>query len=399
MNILFLTIVNMKNIEEQGIYTDLMREFICNGHLVTICSTVEKRENINTSFQKNEKYSQLNIKIGNLTKTNIISKGISLITLERKVLRGIKKYTKHIRFDLILYHTPPITFVKTISYIKKRDGAKAYLLLKDIFPQNAVDLGMFKKASIFYYWFRKKEKKLYINSDFIGCMSRANVDYVLDHNKYINLDKVEECPNSIFPVDILKSLEERNTVRELYGIPQNKIILLYGGNLGKPQGIEFIIECVKSNINNSYVHFVLVGSGTEYNKVEQFVKLEKPINLTLIRQLPKEKYEQLVRYSDVGLIFLNKRFTIPNFPSRLLSYLQASLPVIASTDVSTDVGRIIEAHKIGYWCESNNVQLFNEKITLLLDSERREIMGEEGNKFLKEHYHVKRTYEIIMKHF
>ena len=94
-------------------------------------------------------------------------------------------YFADIKFDLILYSTPPITFYKAIEYVKKRDGAKTYLLLKDIFPQNAVDLGMMSKTGLkglIYKYFRKKEKKLYAISDKIGCMSQANVDYVLKHN-------------------------------------------------------------------------------------------------------------------------------------------------------------------------------------------------------------------------
>ena len=56
---------------------------------------------------------------------------------------------------------------------------------------------MFSKRSLIYRLFRKKEKDLYQISDFIGCMSPANVDYVLTHNPEIKADRVEICPNSI----------------------------------------------------------------------------------------------------------------------------------------------------------------------------------------------------------
>ena len=72
-----------------------------------------------------------------------------------------------------------------------------YLLLKDIFPQNAVDLGMFSKGGLLYRMFRKKEERLYQLSDYIGCMSPANVDYILRHNREVDIHRVEVCPNSI----------------------------------------------------------------------------------------------------------------------------------------------------------------------------------------------------------
>ena len=76
-------------------------------------------------------------------------------------------------------HIP--TFKKVIDYFKKRDNATTFLLLKDIFPQNAVDLGILSKRGvkgIIYRFFRKKERDLYRISDYIGCMSPANVAYV-----------------------------------------------------------------------------------------------------------------------------------------------------------------------------------------------------------------------------
>ena len=59
----------------------------------------------------------------------------------------------------------------------------------------------------------------------------------------------------------------------------------------------------------------------------------------------------LANSCDVGLIFLDKRFTIPNFPSRLLSYMQASMPVLAATDVNTDIGKVIEEGESDIGCE------------------------------------------------
>ena len=84
--------------------------------------------------------------------------------LETQYISAIKKYFSNIKFDLILYSTPPVTLVRPIKFIKKRDNAKTYLLLKDIFPQNAVDMGILGRKGIkglLYKYFRKKEKMLY----------------------------------------------------------------------------------------------------------------------------------------------------------------------------------------------------------------------------------------------
>ena len=284
MNLLFLTLLDFNSLDESNIYTDLLREFVKRGHRVYVISPVERCKKQKTVLKKERNATILKLRIGNMQKINFIEKGISTLLIENLFVAGIKKYFSDIRFDLVLYATPPITFYKAIAYVKERDKAKTYLMLKDIFPQNAVDLGVLKKTGlkgILYQYFRRKEKNLYAISDKIGCMSQANVDYVLKHNSEIKKEKVEICPNSIEVIDRSVSDEEKRAIRKKNGIPNDRIVFVYGGNLGKPQGIDFLIECLKKEKENQKVFFLIVGSGTEYGKIKDFIKKEKPGNVML----------------------------------------------------------------------------------------------------------------------
>jgi glycosyltransferase involved in cell wall biosynthesis len=402
MNVLFLTLLDFSSIEESGIYTDLMREFVKDNHNVYIISPTEKRKGQPTNLIDIGNTKILKLQIGNTQKTNLIEKGISTLTLETKFLKGIKRYFSKVKFDLVIYSTPPITLKKAVEYVKKRDTAKAYLLLKDIFPQNAVDLGMLGKngiKGILYNYFRTKEKELYKLSDFIGCMSKANMDFLLQQNPDLSSKNVEVCPNSIEPMIIIKDQNKIAQIKRKYNIPDNKTVFIYGGNLGKPQGIDFLIECLKVNKDNKDVFFVIAGSGTEFSKLKFFFDNEKPLNALLFEQLPKDDYEILANSCDVGLIFLDNRFTIPNFPSRLLSYMQASMPVLAATDVNTDIGKVIEEGQFGYWCESRNVEEFNTLIQKLCDDKLRKQMGKNARYYLENNYTAEHSYEIILGHF
>lgn len=402
MNVLFLTLLDFSTIEENGIYTDLMREFVKDKHDLYIISPTEKRKNEPTRLIDNGKVKILKLQIGNIQKTNLIEKGISTIMLESKFKSGIQKYFNDVKFGLVLYSTPPITLQKAVEFVKLRDQAKTYLLLKDIFPQNAVDLGLLKTSGIkglIYKAFRNKEKRLYKISDYVGCMSNANVEFLLKHNQSIPNDVVEVCPNSIEPIDIDISEQEKKEIREKYNLPIDKTIFIYGGNLGKPQGIDFLTDCIKANESNENSYFFIVGSGTEFGKLKSFFEREKPKNAMLRNQLPRNDYELLANSCDVGLIFLDKRFTIPNFPSRLLSYMQASMPVLAATDMNTDIGKVIESGSFGYWCESVDVDKFNQLVNKLCNEELRISLGRNARDYLEKHYTAKHSYEIIMKHF
>lgn len=401
MNVLFLTLLDFDTLNQNNIYTDLLREFTKNGHNVFAISPVERKTKRKTELIKDGKVSILKLRIGNTQKTNIIEKGISTISIEPQFKRGIKKFWSDVKFDLILYSTPPITFCKSVGFVKKRDNAKTYLLLKDIFPQNAVDIGMMSKSGVkgvLYKYFRKKERNLYAISDCIGCMSKANADYVLKHNPEINSEIVEVCPNSVEIVDIRVDSATKDEMRRKYGIPLDKKVFVYGGNLGKPQGIPFLIKCLKSQMKNKDAYFLVVGDGTEFGKLEQFFNEQKPENMKLMKRLPKEDYDWMVAACDVGMIFLDYRFSIPNFPSRLLSYMQAGIPVLAVTDPNTDIGKVIIDGGFGWWCESNDVMTFHEKVQEACKSDLKS-MGVKGFRYLEEHYSAEKSYKIIMNHF
>ena len=398
MNVLFLTLLDFDSINEHNIYTDLLREFVKHGHAVYVISPVERRKKQKTKLLREEKATILKLRIGNTQKTNIIEKGISTINIEPEFIRGIKRYFSNVKFDLILYTTPPITLCKAIEFVKKRDNAQTYLMLKDIFPQNAVDIGMLSKTGwkgILYRYFRDKEKKLYELSDYIGCMSQANVDYVLKFNPNIKPEKVGICPNSVEVIDRSAEEKERTDIRNKYDIPLDRKVFVYGGNLGKPQGIDFLIKCLRSQRDNGKVFFLIVGDGTEYEKIDNYIEEDQPENVRLMRRLPKEDYDTMVAACDVGMIFLDHRFTIPNFPSRLLSYMQAKIPILACTDVNTDIGCVIVNGGFGWWCESEDVDEFQQIIEKII-KDYAENMKDIEYRYLMENYSVSKNYEIIM---
>lgn len=398
MNILFLSLCAIDNINERGIYSDLMREFVNRGHRVFIASPTERRCGQPTHLIESENCQILRIRTLNIQKTGIVEKGLGNLMLNNQFNRAINKYWKDIDFDLVLYATPPITLNKVIKRIKKRCNCRSYLMLKDIFPQNAVDIGLMKQNGLFHKFFRRKEKELYRISDRIGCMSPANRQYVIRHNPHIDPKKVELCPNSITPLshsDI--SPQQRGLVLMKYGIPADKTIFVYGGNLGKPQGVDFLLRVVEANEAESGSHIVIVGGGTEYPKIKHWFESYTPQNASLLSTLPKSEYDALIQVCDVGLIFLDPRFTIPNFPSRLLSYLENRMPVILATDTNTDIGAIVTQNGFGLWCESGDIDQFMANLKLLAsDKTAISDMGINGNRFLLRNYTTQTTADIIL---
>ena len=400
MNVLFLTLADYKSIYVHGLYSDLLRQFIEHGDTVYMVSSSENANRQERIIE--EAHSKIvKVPVIKMQKTNIIKKGLSMLTIDGQFKKGIRNYLGDVKFDLVLYPTPPITLLGSVKYIKSRDHAIAYLLLKDIFPQNAVDIGMMRMNGVkglIYRYFRQKEKQLYKVSDYIGCMSEANVEYILKHNSQLSRDKVEVCPNSVEVLDMSVSDHDRTSMREKYNIPIDKKIFVFGGNLGKPQGITFMIECLKTVKDVADAFFLIVGDGTEYAKIEKYLGETKQENIRLMKRLPREDYDTLVGACDVGMIFLDHRFTIPNYPSRIISYMQAKIPVLAVTDPNTDVGKDIVKGEFGWWCESNNQADFKKTVFQILQEDTRK-MGGNGFEYLQAYFGVERCYDTIMKRY
>lgn len=397
MNILFLTIAWPEE-NESNIYTDLMKEFQDAGHSTYIVAARERRSGKSTKVTIENGMHVLRVKSGNITQTNYFEKGISSILLGLQLRTAIRKYYKNIRFDLIIYSTPPITIANAVKKLKRYHNANTYLLLKDIWPHDIAGSGVIKKGGLIWHYFRQKEKLIYCVSDYIGCMSPANIQYILEHNTYLNPERVEECSNSIIPT--VQKKTNRAGIREKHGIPDISTVFIFGGNLGKPQGVNFLLDAACQMIDNERIFFLIIGSGTEYSKIKNRIEKESINNVLLLERLPKEEYEDMVRASDVGLILLDRHSVIPNFPSRLLSYLDVGLPVLCSTDDVCDMGDIVEEWNCGIKTLHGDLDSFIIAVNKLASNKSlRMNMSQHSRELLEKKYTAKQGYKIIMKHF
>lgn len=371
MNILFLSI--SYSVKSKNLYNDLVECLIQHHHKVTVVSSKLEENEVSDS----DRIKLVNVRAGNQFDKNLIKKGINMILLEHKFKKTIRYNLSDEKYDLILYATPPISLNGVVEYCKAKYNAKAFLMLKDIFPQNAVDLQMFKKNSIIYKYFKNKENKLYKISDYIGCMSNRNKEYVLANNN------VDEKKVHIFYNSIKVSNIQKQTFNE------NHTIFVFGGNIGKPQNIKTLLLVIDKLKNYRNAKFLIIGKGTEENLIEDFIYREKPNNLIYKKYLPREEYDKEVDNADVGLILLDPRFTIPNIPSKLLSYFNIKKPVLAITDRNTDLKEMIQENDCGWWCSADEVEdITNTIIKICEQKNEQKRKGLNGYNYLIDKFDV-----------
>jgi len=397
MNILFISIA-WPSPGERNLYTDLMDEFVLHGHRVFVVGTKEQSNGKNSYPREENGITVLRVHSGQIRKTGHLKKASRLLTLGGKIWKAINKHFRDEQYDLILGPTPPITLSILYKRLKRHYRVPFYLLLKDIWPQGSVDLKVFRKYSIPWLFFRNHEKRIYKLADYIGTMSPKGAEYILAKNKFLSTHKVEVNPNSIRPIEDSSTIPGKK-IRNKFRIPNDVCIFLFSGNLGVGHGLHFVADAIEVLADYPKAYFVIGGSGTHYQYLQKRLAECPTGNVLLYSWLPREDFEQLLVTSDVGLIFLY-RYSSPQFPSRLLSYLEYAKPALCAVNKETDIGAIVEESGCGRSLIHGDLDGFIEQVKFFSEHpEERKKMGEKGRKLLMDRYTVAHSYNIIMNHF
>ncbi len=381
--------------KNQNLYFDLVEEFVKKGHYVTVITINERKNKMRTYAEQNGNLRVLYVKTGNMFGVNFIEKGISTFTLGFLFKRAIKNYFSSEKFDLVVSPTPPISFTEVIKYLKDNFNTKSYLILRDIFPQNAMDLGIIKNKILFNI-FRKKEKKLYKISDYIGCMSQGNINFLIQHNPKVNKEKLHILRNWGKPLN--RELIDKDIIRAKYGFDAKDFLIIFGGNMGKPQGLEFLLKLANRTLEYKDVKFVLVGKGNEKAKLEEIKRKKNLNNVFFIDYIPRDEYEDFVSACDLGVVSLHSCFTIPNIPSKTVDYCKLGLPILAAIDKNTDYGKILEEEiKAGKASIYGEIEEYLENFeNLYKNKEKLKEYSKNGVKYYSEYLTSETAYKTIM---
>lgn len=398
MNILFLYLRHSESKDDSTLTRELSDEFSRNGNDITVVTILEKKFKRETEYKIENGYEVLRVKTGNYFNVgNKIEKGITTLTMISKLKRGILKYLGDKKYDLIITHTPFLSDASLINPLKKYFKCPAHLILWDIFPQNAKDIGIIKNNIIFKF-FKQKEKKMFLAYDQIWCMSKGNIKYLQEKYEYLDKDKIKLLKNWAYLKPKLKINKEE--IRKKYGYLGEDFLAIFGGNMGKPQKLENILSLAEKCLELSDVKFIFVGNGSEKERLKKITKDKNLKNINFIDQLPREDYEKFTSACDIGLVSLDERFTVPNFPSKTTDYFKLSLPILASLDKcsAVDYGKFLEEEaKGGIFAEAGNVEDLCEKfLTLYNSKDLRKWLGNNGREYYEEHLGVDKAYKVIM---
>lgn len=392
MNILFSLLSLPKDIQSSGMYMDLALECVRNGHKVTI---IAGSGDI-TSFKEEFGMRVLRVKSWPvLYVNNMVKKGLGMAALPFFFLRAYNKYLKNERFDWIVMPTPPITLIDFVEEVKKRTGAKFYMILRDIHPQSSASLGEINKKWMIQYLYRRSDLG-YRLADVVGCMSPANIDFIQREH---NIPVSTRCTVLYNWMNFQPYVQEDfSDLRQKYNL-QGKFLVLFGGNIGQGQRVENIADLAKHYLFNKDIIFVVIGKGIKKDYLQQTAKEQGLDNILFLNYMPREDYLRFVKSVDLGLISIHEKNAAPTCPSKAVSYMSLKIPILALINANNDYGQILsEKAQAGFWAVGSD----KEKVYALFDKlygdeNLRKQMGENGYKFFCENLTTDKVYAEMIK--
>ncbi len=192
---------------------------------------------------------------------------------------------------------------------------------------------------------------------------------------------------------------ETKSIRDKYSIPEDVCVFIFSGNLGVGHGLNFLVDTIRTLKDYKKAFFIIGGAGTQYSYLERKFIEDMPSNALLYNWLPREDFEKILMASDVGLILLYK-YTSPQFPSRILSYLDYCKPVLCAINHETDLGRIVEQEKCGKSVLHGDKEAFINGIKYYSEHPIERVqMGMSGRALLLNRYTANHSYRTIIDHF
>lgn len=371
---------------------ELGLEFKRLGHDVIIVAPDDSLTVPKCTSKRND-LTVLRVRTGKIKSACKFNRAVNEILLSSTIWKAGKSFFQANRCDLVVFYSPSIFLASLVKKLKKLWKCKTYMILRDIFPQWALDTGILKKGLIYNY-FRFKELQQYEVADIVGIESSGNKAY-FTKNGLDNKIKLEVLHN-------WTTLDKKNSPESNYRQRlrlNDKVVFFYGGNIGIVQRMDNIIALAESLHNHRNIHFLLVGDGSEVPRLKKIIKEKELCNITIHPPVSQDKYLDMLRQFDVGLITLDQNLKSHNYPSKMLGYMYYSMPILAGINRENTLKRLLEDSQAGFACLSIEHKKFRNYALKLADNHAlRQKMGRNARILLEEKFSVNKAVTQILSH-
>jgi glycosyltransferase involved in cell wall biosynthesis len=295
--------------------------------------------------------------------SNHIKRTINEILLPICMILGIKRSNFPIKhLDAVIWYSPSIFLGPVVKFLIKSSKCPAYLILRDIFPEWALDLGLLKK-NLLYFFFKWVANYNYSLADIIGVQTKSNLEYFKKWNK--NSGQQVEVLNNW----ISRKIKTKSNISFYNTNLENKKIFIYMGNAGIAQDIDIFIELIDYLKYRKDIGFLFLVKESVATRLKTIFKDKNIINTLFLDLIRPEEINSLLKMCHVGLVALNVHHKTHNIPGKFIAYMNAGLPVLARVNPGTDLEKLIQNEKLGFVYTGSKVKDFAMLAEKLIDDD------------------------------
>lgn len=268
-----------------------------------------------------------------------------------------------VRWDGVVWYAPTIFLGPIVNALKKASGCPSYLIIRDIFPEWAVDMGLLGRG-LPYRFLKAIEAYQYSVADVIGVQTPANLPYFNraglkpDQRVEVLQNWLAHAPDTGCSISVANS--------PLAG----RTIFVYAGNMGVAQGMGILIDLAERLRSRDDIGFLFVGRGSDAKLLRDEAIRRELGNVVFFDEIEPEEIPGLYAQCHAGIVALDPRHKTHNIPGKFLTYMQAGLPVLASINPGNDLIQIIEGERVGRVCTDQSVESLDRLVGRLVDEIR-----------------------------
>jgi len=338
---------------------DLSREFVRQGHAVSVLLP-ETNQAENWRLEEIEGLQILRLKAPRSKDVGYVRRTLAELAMPFFMLKNMRKSPLALeQWDGVVWYSPSIFHGPLVRALKKSSNCKSYLIIRDIFPEWAVDMGLMGRG-LPYQFFSAIARFQYKVADTIGIQTPGNRIYFRLWSQYPNR-RLEILQNWLDrPAKVPCSIKVHET--QLVG----RKVIVYAGNMGVAQGLDIFIDLATKVKNRLDVGFLFVGRGSEAARLKTKAQVLKLENLVFFDEIDPDEISELYAQCKAGIVALDPRHKSHNIPGKFLTYMQNGLPVLANVNSGNDLSLMIREEQVGFVCESNRIEELQDSLEKLL---------------------------------
>jgi glycosyltransferase involved in cell wall biosynthesis len=340
---------------------DLSREFVRQGHALTVMLPTADL-GTPSSLEDFDGVQVLRLRAPKTKDINYVSRTINEFLMPFAMLRNLRKspLAKE-RWDGVIWYAPSIFLGPIAKALKKASGCKGYLIIRDIFPEWAADMGLMGRG-LPYKFFKAVANYQYSVADVIGVQTPGNEAY-FENWRQRDGRRLEVLQNWLADAPVAGcSIEIAKT--PLAG----RKVFVYAGNMGVAQGMGILLDLAEKLIHRTDVGFLFVGRGSDVKKLAADAQARGLQNVLFQDEIHPDEIPGLYAQCQVGLVALDPRHKSHNIPGKFLTYMQSGLPVLANINAGNDLAGIIRHENVGRVSEDGSADTLAQLALKLIDS-------------------------------